>query len=37
VADKVRYQLSVDPAEHNALTERLDACPDQPITVTYAR
>ncbi|MFF4316896.1 HNH endonuclease family protein [Streptomyces sp. NPDC001507] len=36
VADKTRYQLSVDPTEHNALTERLAACPDQPITVTYA-
>ncbi|MER6274436.1 HNH endonuclease family protein [Streptomyces sp900105755] len=37
VADKTRYQLSVDPAEHNALAERLAACPDQPITVTLAR
>ncbi|MFJ3800022.1 HNH endonuclease family protein [Streptomyces sp. NPDC090088] len=36
VADKTRYQLSIDPAEHNALDERLAACPDQPITVTLA-
>ncbi|MFI6249028.1 HNH endonuclease family protein [Streptomyces sp. NPDC051016] len=37
VADKTRYQLSVDPAEHDALADRLAACPDQPITVTLAR
>ncbi|MEU5314372.1 HNH endonuclease family protein [Streptomyces sp. NPDC021562] len=37
IADKTRYQLSVDPAEHNALAERLAACPDRPITVTFAR
>ncbi|MFJ8153945.1 HNH endonuclease family protein [Streptomyces sp. NPDC094468] len=37
VADKTRYQLSVDPAERNALDERLTVCPDQPITVTLAR
>ncbi|MEU9348005.1 HNH endonuclease family protein [Streptomyces sp. NPDC048278] len=37
VADKLRYQLSVDPAEQAALAQRLAACPDQPITVTYAR
>ncbi|MGW7244648.1 HNH endonuclease family protein [Streptomyces sp. NPDC054804] len=36
VTDKTRYQLSIDPAEQAALTERLDACPDQPITVTLA-
>ncbi|MFG2961498.1 DUF1524 domain-containing protein [Streptomyces sp. NPDC048291] len=36
VADKLRYQLSVDPAEQAALAQRLAACPDQPITVTYA-
>ncbi|MGW1878758.1 GmrSD restriction endonuclease domain-containing protein [Streptomyces sp. NPDC001975] len=36
VADKTRYQLTIDPAEQNALTERLAACPDQPITVTLA-
>ncbi|MGW7244242.1 HNH endonuclease family protein [Streptomyces sp. NPDC054804] len=34
VADKPRYQLSVDPAEQDALAERLEACPDRPITVT---
>ncbi|MFJ8158764.1 HNH endonuclease family protein [Streptomyces sp. NPDC094468] len=37
VADKTRYQLSVDPAEQDALTEQLAACPDRPITVTLAR
>ncbi|MFI6245170.1 HNH endonuclease family protein [Streptomyces sp. NPDC051016] len=37
VADKTRYRLGVDPAERVALTERLDACPDQPITVTLVR
>ncbi|MFF7986968.1 HNH endonuclease family protein [Streptomyces sp. NPDC007901] len=36
VADKTRYQLSIDPAEQAALAERLTACPDQPITVTLA-
>ncbi|MEV5847435.1 hypothetical protein AB0M32_36280 [Streptomyces sp. NPDC051985] len=36
VADKTRYQLSVDPAEQNALGDRLAACPDQPITVALA-
>ncbi|MEU9157950.1 HNH endonuclease family protein [Streptomyces sp. NPDC048417] len=37
VADKTRYQLTVDPAERTALAERLAACPDQSITVTLAR
>ncbi|MEU9413065.1 HNH endonuclease family protein [Streptomyces sp. NPDC048281] len=37
VADKTRYQLSIDPAEQAALAERLAACPDRPITVTLAR
>ncbi|MCE0446775.1 HNH endonuclease family protein [Streptomyces tricolor] len=37
VADKTRYQLSIDPAEQTALAERLAACPNQPITVTLAR
>ncbi|MFJ8159023.1 HNH endonuclease family protein [Streptomyces sp. NPDC094468] len=37
VADKTRYQLSVDPAEQDALTEQLAACPNRPITVTLAR
>ncbi|MFJ3762678.1 hypothetical protein [Streptomyces sp. NPDC090080] len=36
IADKIRYQLSVDPAEQTALTERLAACPDRPITVILA-
>ena len=26
-----------DPAEQTALTERFAVCPDQPITVTFAR
>jgi hypothetical protein len=37
VADKTRYQLSVDPGEEAALTEALAGCPDVPITVTLAR
>ncbi|MGW6523984.1 HNH endonuclease family protein [Streptomyces sp. NPDC054962] len=37
VADKTRYRLTIGPAEHNALAERLTACPDQPITVTLVR
>ncbi|MEU2624601.1 HNH endonuclease family protein [Streptomyces sp. NPDC007157] len=36
VADKTRYQPSIDPAEQTALTEQLAACPDLPITVTLA-
>ncbi|MEU2625142.1 hypothetical protein ABZ642_44780 [Streptomyces sp. NPDC007157] len=34
VADKTRYQLSIDPAWQTALTEQPAACPDQPIIVT---
>ncbi|MET9038756.1 hypothetical protein [Streptomyces mirabilis] len=37
IADKTRYQLTVDPAEQTALAERLAICPDQPITITLAR
>ncbi|MGW3289429.1 HNH endonuclease family protein [Streptomyces sp. NPDC001002] len=37
VADKTRYRLTVDPAESAALTETLDRCPNEPITVTLAR
>ncbi|MFG2367677.1 hypothetical protein ACGFY3_39635 [Streptomyces mirabilis] len=37
IADKTRYQLTVDPAERTALAERLAICPDQPITITLAR
>ncbi|MFI6662952.1 HNH endonuclease family protein [Streptomyces sp. NPDC050523] len=37
VADKTRYQLSVDPGEKAALAETLARCPDVPITVTLAR
>jgi hypothetical protein len=33
IADKTRYQLTVDPAEQTALAERLAICPDQPITI----
>lgn len=34
VADKTRYQLSVDPVEEAALSEALSRCPNEPITVT---
>ncbi|MFF4355176.1 hypothetical protein [Streptomyces sp. NPDC001530] len=37
VADKTRYQLSVDPSEEAALSETLSRCPNKPITVTLAR
>ncbi|MER6221059.1 hypothetical protein ACWCYL_26280 [Streptomyces sp. 900105755] len=37
VADKTRYQLTVDPAEQTALAARLVACPDQPLTVVLGR
>lgn len=37
VADKTRYQLSVDPTEEAALAENLSRCPDVPITVTLAQ
>ncbi|MGV9708583.1 hypothetical protein [Streptomyces sp. NPDC003483] len=37
VAGKTRYGLTVDPAEHTALTEKLAHCSDQPVTVTLAR
>jgi len=37
VADKTRYQLSVDPGEDAALSEILASCPDVPITVALAR
>lgn len=33
---KSRYQLSVDPAEKDALTELANACPDDPLTYTPA-
>jgi tetratricopeptide (TPR) repeat protein len=33
IADKTRYQPTVDPAEQTALAERLAICPDQPITI----
>lgn len=37
VADKIRWCLSVDPAERAALAAVLDDCPDAPITVIQAR
>ncbi|WP_031101934.1 MULTISPECIES: HNH endonuclease family protein [unclassified Streptomyces] len=37
IADKIRWGLSIDPAEHTALSDVLDACPDVPVTVTTAR
>ncbi|MET7608828.1 HNH endonuclease family protein [Streptomyces avermitilis] len=37
VADKTRYQLAVDPTEEAALAESLSRCPNEPITVTFAR
>ncbi|OQR63533.1 HNH endonuclease [Streptomyces maremycinicus] len=37
IADKTRYSLTIDPAEHTALAQRLAECPNQPITVTLAR
>ncbi|WP_181140796.1 HNH endonuclease [Streptomyces sp. Ru62] len=37
IADKVRWSLSIDPAEHTALADVLDACPIDPVTVTTAR
>ncbi|MGQ4431321.1 MULTISPECIES: HNH endonuclease family protein [unclassified Streptomyces] len=37
IADKTRWNLSIDTAERDALTQQLAGCPDQPITVTLAR
>ncbi|QDN74660.1 HNH endonuclease [Streptomyces sp. S1A1-7] len=37
VADKTRWDLSIDPTEQATLTEGLSRCPDQPIHVTLAR
>ncbi|MGW7046386.1 HNH endonuclease family protein [Streptomyces avermitilis] len=37
VADKTRYQLTLDPTEQAALSETLSRCPNEPITVTLAR
>ncbi|MFG2370500.1 HNH endonuclease family protein [Streptomyces sp. NPDC048504] len=37
VADKTRWGLTVDPAEHAALSEALSSCPDQPVSVVFAR
>ncbi|MFF3367102.1 HNH endonuclease family protein [Streptomyces misionensis] len=37
VADKTRWGLTVDAAEHNALADQLNQCPNTPITVTLAR
>ncbi|MET7434071.1 hypothetical protein ABZT16_34730 [Streptomyces flaveolus] len=37
IADKIRWGLSIDAAEHTALSDVLDACPNVPVTVTTAR
>ncbi|WP_405849480.1 HNH endonuclease family protein [Streptomyces sp. NBC_01518] len=37
IADKTRWNLSIDATEHDALTLQLADCPDEPITVTLAR
>ncbi|CAM5257603.1 MULTISPECIES: hypothetical protein [Streptomyces] len=37
IADKIRWRLSIDPAEHTAVSDVLDVCPDVPVTVTTAR
>lgn len=36
VADKTRYQLSIDPGEEAALSESLSRCPNESIQVTFA-
>ncbi|MFD9114721.1 HNH endonuclease family protein [Streptomyces bottropensis] len=36
IADKSRYQLSVDPAEQAALADVLNDCPNETITVIFA-
>ncbi|MFE6892057.1 hypothetical protein [Streptomyces sp. NPDC057694] len=37
VATKMRWQLTVDPAEKTALDKELASCPNAPLTVTFAR
>ncbi|WP_435853758.1 HNH endonuclease family protein [Streptomyces misionensis] len=37
VADKTRWGLTIDTAEHDALADQLSHCPNTPITVTLAR
>ncbi|WP_240467953.1 HNH endonuclease family protein [Streptomyces dangxiongensis] len=37
VADKMRWGLSIDIAEHAALADVLSRCPNVPVTVTPAR
>ncbi|MFJ8827619.1 HNH endonuclease family protein [Streptomyces sp. NPDC102467] len=37
VAAKMRWQLSIDPAEKAALGKELDSCPNTPVKVTFAR
>ncbi|GAA3917586.1 HNH endonuclease family protein [Streptomyces lacrimifluminis] len=37
IAVKTRWQLSVDPAEASALENVLEECPNQPVTVEFAR
>jgi hypothetical protein len=36
VAVRIRWRLTVDPAEKSALTTFTDACPNLTITVTHA-
>ncbi|MFE9751406.1 hypothetical protein ACFYOT_41410 [Saccharothrix saharensis] len=36
VTVKTRWQLTVDPVEHDTLTTRAAACPDVPITTQPA-
>ncbi|WP_406346894.1 HNH endonuclease family protein [Streptomyces sp. NBC_00648] len=37
IADKIRWGLTIDPAEQTALTESLTRCPAEQISVTRAR
>ncbi|MEU8949386.1 HNH endonuclease family protein [Streptomyces sp. NPDC048489] len=37
IASKTRYRLTVDSTQQAALTESLAHCPDQPVTITFAR
>ncbi|MEU8933334.1 hypothetical protein AB0D30_26055 [Streptomyces sp. NPDC048409] len=37
VADRIRWGLSIDQTEDDALTNVLSRCPNVPVTVTLAR
>ncbi|WP_459755853.1 HNH endonuclease family protein [Streptomyces sennicomposti] len=37
IADKIRWRLSIEPAEEAAVSENLSRCPNVPVTVTLAR